>query len=339
MQTHAQTFKAYRTYEDQGIVASRFVDLKVDELDPGDVLVRTKYSTINYKDALSYNGTGRIMRKFPTVAGIDMSGTVEQSSDARWKKGDKVIVHAYDMGVAHDGGYSEFVRVPGDWVVRRPESMTAFDAMTLGTAGFTAALAIHLMQHNGLKPGSGPVAVTGATGGVGCVAVEILAKLGYQVVAITGKAKEEGDWLRSIGAKEVLARQSIDLTKIRPLGTATYAGAIDNLGGDILAWLLSMQKVGGTVAAVGLAADMKLHTTVAPFILRGVHLLGVDSANCPMALRQAIWNRLAVDWRPDRVHDQVRTIDFEELPTHFDAYLKGMVRGRTVVRVGRDTHP
>ena len=339
MQTHAQMFKAYRTYEDQGIVASRFVDLKVDELDPGDVLVRTKYSTINYKDALSYNGTGRIMRKFPTVAGIDMSGTVEQSSDARWKKGDKVIVHAYDMGVAHDGGYSEFVRVPGDWVVRRPESMTAFDAMTLGTAGFTAALAIHLMQHNGLKPGSGPVAVTGATGVVGCVAVEILAKLGYQVVAITGKAKEEGDWLRSIGAKEVLARQSIDLTKIRPLGTATYAGAIDNLGGDILAWLLSMQKVGGTVAAVGLAADMKLHTTVAPFILRGVHLLGVDSANCPMALRQAIWNRLAVDWRPDRVHDQVRTIDFEELPTHFDAYLKGMVRGRTVVRVGRDTHP
>jgi len=339
VQTHAQTFKAYRTYEDQGIVASRFVDMKIDELDPGDVLVRTKYSTINYKDALSYNGTGRIMRKFPTIAGIDMSGTVEQSSDARWKKGDKVIVHAYDMGVAHDGGYSEFVRVPGDWIVRRPESMTAFDAMTLGTAGYTAALAIHLMQHNGLAPKNGPVAVTGATGGVGCVAIEILAKLGYHVVAITGKAKEEAGWLKSIGAAEVLARQSIDLTKIRPLGPATYAGAIDNLGGDILAWLLSMQKIGGTVAAVGLAADMKLNTTVAPFILRGVHLLGVDSANTPMALRQALWNKLAVEWRPDRVHDQVRTIDFEDLPTHFDAYLKGMVRGRTVVRVGRDTHP
>lgn len=339
MQTHAQTFKAYRTYEDQGIVASRFVDMKVEELDPGDVLVRTKYSTINYKDALSYNGTGRIMRKFPTIAGIDMSGTVEQSSDPRWKKGDKVIVHAYDMGVSHDGGYSEFVRVPGDWIVRRPESMTAFDAMTLGTAGYTAALAIHLMQHNGLAPKNGPVAVTGATGGVGCVAIEILAKLGYAVVAITGKAKEESGWLKSIGASEVLARQSIDLTKIRPLGAATYAGAIDNLGGDILAWLLSMQKIGGTVAAVGLAADMKLHTTVAPFILRGVHLLGVDSANTPMALRQALWNKLAVEWRPDRVHDQVRTIDFEDLPTHFDAYLKGMVRGRTVVRVGRDTHP
>jgi putative YhdH/YhfP family quinone oxidoreductase len=334
-----QTYKAYRTNEDPGIVASRFVDMEVDELDPGDVLVRTKYSTINYKDALSYNGTGRIMRKFPTVAGIDMSGTVESSSDPRWRKGDKVIVHAYDMGVAHDGGYSEYVRVPGDWIVRRPEGMTAFDAMTLGTAGFTAALAIHLMQHNGLEPSKGPVAVTGATGGVGCIAVEILAKLGYDVVAITGKAKEEGNWLRMIGAKEVLARQSIDLAKIRPLGASTYAGAIDNLRGDMLAWLLSMQKIGGTVAAVGLAADMKLITTVAPFILRGVHLLGVDSANCPMALRQMLWNKLAVAWRPDRVHDQVRTIDFDDLPTHFDAYLKGMVRGRTVVRVGHDTHP
>ena len=334
-----QTFKAYRTYEDHGIVASRFVDMKVDELDPGDVLVRTKYSTINYKDALSYNGTGRIMRKFPTVGGIDMSGTVESSSDPRWHKGDKVIVHAYDMGVAHDGGYSEYVRVPGDWIVRRPAGMTAFDAMTLGTAGFTAALAIHLMQHNGLEPSKGPVAVTGATGGVGCIAIEVLAKLGYDVVAITGKAKEEGNWLRMIGAKEVLARQSIDLAKIRPLGPATYAGAIDNLGGDMLAWLLSMQKIGGTVAAVGLAADMKLITTVAPFILRGAHLLGVDSANTPMALRQMLWNKLAVQWRPDRVHDQVRTIDFDDLPTHFDAYLKGMVRGRTVVRVGHDTHP
>ena len=332
-------FKAYRTFEENGQIHSRFVDMKLDELDAGDVVVRTKYSTINYKDALSYNGAGRIMRKFPTVAGIDMSGTVESSSDPRWKKGDKVIVHAYDMGVSHDGGYAEMVRVPGDWIVRRPESMTAFDAMTLGTAGFTAAQAIHLMQHNGLKPENGPVAVSGATGGVGCVAIEVLAKLGYHVVAITGKAKEDGDWLKSIGAREVVARQSIDFTRIRPLGPATYAGAIDNLGGDMLAWLLSMQRIGGTVAAVGLAADMKLHTTVAPFILRGVHLLGTDSANCPMSLRQTLWNRLAVDWRPDRVHDQVRTIDFDDLPTHFDAYIKGMIRGRTVVRIGRDTHP
>ncbi|HVF62407.1 MAG TPA: oxidoreductase [Casimicrobiaceae bacterium] len=327
-----QTFKAYRTFEEDKAVKSRFVDMTIDDLSPGEVVVRTKYSTINYKDALSHDGTGRIMRKFPTVAGIDMAGTVESSSDSRWKKGDKVIVHGYELGVSHDGGYSEHVRVPADWVVRRPESMTAFDAMTLGTAGYTAGLAVHLMQHNGLKPVSGPVAVTGATGGVGSVAIEILAKLGYEVHAITGKP-EESRYLKSIGAKEIVDRKSIDLTKIRPLDKSTWAGAVDNLGGDILAWMLSTSRDDGTVAAVGLAADMKLHTTVAPFILRGVHLLGVNSANTPMPLRQTIWNKLAVDWRPDQVHDQVRTIDFDELPTHFDAYLKGMVRGRTVVRV------
>ena len=333
-----QTFRAYRTFEQDTVVQSRFVDMTENELDPGDVVIRTKYSTINYKDALSYNGSGRIMRKYPTVAGIDMAGTVERSADSRWKRGDKVIVTGYDVGVAHDGGYAELARVPGDWVVRRPESMTAFDAMTIGTAGFTAALAIHLMEHNGLKPENGRVAVTGATGGVGSIAIEILAKLGYDVVAITGKAKE-ADYLKSVGAKEVLLRQSLDFMQIRPLDKATWAGAIDNLGGDMLSWLLSTMQVAGTVAAVGLAADMKLNTTVAPFILRGVHLLGVDSVNCPMNLRQTLWNRLAVQWRPDQVHDQVRTIDFDELPMHFDAYLKGMVRGRTVVRIGADSHP
>ena len=333
-----QKLKAYRTFQENNAVVSRFVELGVDDLDPGDVVVRTKYSTINYKDALSYNGAGKIMRKYPTNAGIDMAGTVETSADSRWKRGDKVIVHAYDMGVAHDGGYAEFVRVPGDWIVRRPESMTAFDAMTLGTAGFTAAQAIMLMEHNGLKPENGPVAVTGATGGVGSVAVEILAKTGYEVVAITGK-KEETRYLKGLGAKEVLLRQSIDLSKLRPLDKSTWAGAVDNLGGDLLAWLLSTMKIGGVVGAVGLAADMKLHTTVAPFILRGVSLLGADSANCPMSIRQRIWNKLAVEWRPDQVHDQVRTIDFDDLPTHFEPYLKGMVRGRTVVRIAPDTHP
>ena len=328
-------FKAYRTFEENKVVTSRFVEMTQEELDPGEVVVRTKYSTINFKDALSYNGAGRIMRKYPTNAGIDMAGTVESSADARWRRGDKVIVHAYDMGVAHDGGYAEYVRVPADWVVRRPESMTAFDAMTLGTAGFTAAQAIMLMERNGLAPDKGPVAVTGATGGVGSVAVEILAKIGYHVVAITGKEEEAG-YLKGLGAKEVLARQSIDLAKIRPLEKATWAGAVDNLGGDILAWLLATMKVGGTVGAVGLAADMKLNSTVAPFILRGAALLGADSVNCPMALRQKIWNKLAVEWRPDQVHDQVRTIDFVDLPTHFDAYIKGLVRGRTVDKIAAD---
>ena len=333
-----QKFKAYRTFQDESGVRSRFVDLSLGDLDEGDVIIKTKYSDINYKDALSYNGTGKIMRKFPTVDGIDMAGTVEESRDARFRRGDKAIVTGYDMGVSHDGGYSEYVRVPADWIVRRPESMTAFDAMTLGTAGFTAALAIHQMQHNGLAPDRGPVAVTGATGGVGSVAIDILDKLGYHVVAITGKQKET-EYLRGIGAREVLLRQSIDLEKVKPLERATYAGAIDNLGGPILNWLLASSQVGGNVAAVGLAASMQLDTSVAPFILRGVNLLGVDSVNCPADLRQTLWNKLAVQWRPDRVHDQVVTIDFDELPMHFDAYLKGMVRGRTVVRIGADTHP
>jgi acrylyl-CoA reductase (NADPH) len=331
-------FKAYRTFQDDQGVSSRFVEMTEEELDPGDVLVRTKYSTINYKDALSYNGAGRIMRKYPTVGGIDMAGTVEASADARFKRGDKVIVHAYDFGVGHDGGYAEYTRVPADWVVRRPDGMTAFDAMTMGTAGFTAAQAIMLMEHCGLTPAKGPVAVTGATGGVGSVAIEILSRTGYHVVAITGKEEESG-YLRSLGAKEVRLRQSIDVATLRPLEKAIWAGAIDNLGGELLSWLLASMKIGGTIASVGLAASSKLETTVMPFILRGVQLLGVDSANCPMELRQKIWNKLAGAWRPSRVHDLVRTIEFEDLPTHFDAYLKGLVRGRTVVRIAADTHP
>jgi acrylyl-CoA reductase (NADPH) len=330
-------FKAFRTFEENKVVSSRFVEMTQGELDPGEVVIKAKYSTINYKDALSQNGAGKIMRKYPTNAGIDVAGTVEASTDPRFKAGDKVIVTGYDFGVAHDGGYAEHVRVPADWVVRRPESMTAFDAMTLGTAGFTAALAVSLMEHNGLKPSSGPVAITGATGGVGSVAIEILKKLGYHVVAITGKPKEAA-YLKDIGASEVLLRQSLDLSAIRPLGKATWAGAVDNLGGDLLASLLSMMHIGGTVASVGLAADYKLNTTVMPFILRGVHLLGVDSANCDMSIRQKLWNKLAVEWRPDRVHDLVHTIDFDELPTHFDPYLKGLVRGRTVVRIAPDSH-
>ena len=330
-------FKAYRTFEEDKVVSSRFVEMSIPELDPGEVVIKAKYSTINYKDALSFNGAGRIMRKYPTNAGIDVAGTVESSADPRFKPGDKAIVTGYDLGVAHDGGYAEHVRVPAAWVVRRPESMTAFDAMTLGTAGFTAALAILLMEHNGLTPASGPVAVTGATGGVGSVAIEILRKTGYHVVAITAKP-EEAAYLKEIGASEVLLRQSLDVTNIRPLGKATWAGVVDNLGGDLLASLISMMKIGGTVASVGLAADTKLNTTVMPFILRGVRLLGVDSANCDMSIRQKLWNKLAVEWRPDRVHDLVRTIDFDDLPTHFDPYLKGLVRGRTVVRIAPDSH-
>ena len=327
-----QTFKAYRTFENNKVISSRFVDIALDELDPGDVVIKTKYSTVNYKDALSYNGAGKIMRKYPTVAGIDMAGTVETSTDPRFKHGDKVVVHGYDMGVAHDGGYAEYVRVPGDWIVRRPPEMTAFEAMTLGTAGYTAALAIELMLHNVLKPENGPVIVDGATGGVGSVAIDVLSKLGFSVTALTGKEREAA-YLKSIGASDIVARQSIDLAKIKPLDKATWAGAVDNLGGDVLAWMLSTMKIGGTVASVGLAADPKLNTTVMPFILRGVHLLGTDSANTPMPLRQKIWNRLAAEWKPSRAQAHVTDIDFHELPQVFGGFLKGTIRGRYVVKI------
>jgi NADPH2:quinone reductase len=299
-----QTFKAYRTFQDEKAVVSRFVDMKEDELDAGDVLIRTKYSTINYKDALSYNGTGRIMRKYPTVAGIDMAGTVERSNDPRWKRGDKVIVTGYDLGVAHDGGYAELVRVPADWVVRRPESMTAFDAMTLGTAGFTAALAIHLMEHNGLKPENGRVAVTGATGGVGSVATEILAKEGYNVVAITGKEEPSTCEYR----RQEVCCASRSTSPIKPLDRRR--GWRDRQPRRRHpAWLSTSRSTAQWPRSVS-------RRTQAHHVRRAVHparraLLGVDSG-APMNAEAGTSRR---EWRPDRVHDLVRTIDFDELPS------------------------
>ncbi len=327
-----ERFRAYRTFEENKVVSSRFVEMSLDELSPGDVVIRTEYSTINYKDALSHNGTGRIMRRYPCVAGIDGAGTVVRSSDPRFREGDRVIAHAYDIGVGHDGGYAEYMRVPADWVVSMPAAMTSKEAMALGTAGFTAAQAILLLEHNGLVPGSGPVLVTGATGGVGSVAIEILAKSGYEVVALTGKESEHA-YLSGLGASDILLRQSVDLTRIRPLDKATWAGGVDSLGGDMLAWMLSTMKIGAPVAAVGLALDFRLNTTVMPFILRGVHLLGTDSVNCPLPLRQRIWNRLGAEWKPEKVIGGVRTVPFADLPQAFDGYLKGTVRGRAVVAI------
>jgi len=247
-----QKFKAYRTFQENGVVSSRFVEMGLDELDPGDVVVKTKYSTINYKDALSYNGTGKIMRKYPTVAGIDMAGTVDTSADPRFKHGDKVIVHAYDVGVAHDGGYSEYVRVPADWVVPIPEGLTPFDVMTIGTAGFTAALSVIEMERNGLSPERGPVIVAGATGGVGSIAVECLSARGYAVTALTGKAHAE-EFLRTLGAKEVLQRNTLQMGT-RPLEKATWAGAVDPVGGEILAWLTRTMAYGTRSASSGCTA-------------------------------------------------------------------------------------
>jgi acrylyl-CoA reductase (NADPH) len=323
-------FKVYRLREQERKVVAAFEQASIDELDPGEVVVRVAYSGVNYKDALAATGAGRIIRRFPCVGGIDLAGTVIESSDARFTKGDAVLATSYDIGVGHDGGYAEYARVKGDWVVPIPKGMSLFEAMALGTAGFTAGLAVVRMEHEGLKPGAGPVIVTGATGGVGSIAIDILAGLGHHVVALTGK-EHESAYLRDLGAREVMLRASLDLAKIKPLDKTTWAGAVDNLGGDVLAWLLATMQIGAPLAAVGLAASMELKTTVAPLILRGVSLLGVDSVNCPMPQRRRVWERLASDLKPKHLAGMTRTIPFDDLPTVFDDFLKARIRGRIVV--------
>ncbi len=278
-------FKVYRLREVEKKVVAAFEQSSIDELDPGEVTVRVAYSSVNYKDALAATGTGRIIRRFPCVGGIDLSGTVIESSDPRFKKGDAVISTSYDIGVAHDGGYGEYARVKADWVVPMPKGMSLFEAMALGTAGLHGGPRGRALEHEGLRPGSGQVVVTGATGGVGSIAIDMLAGLGYHVVAITGK-EQEVSYLKGLGAKDVTLRGSLDLAKIKPLEKTLWAGAVDNLGGEMLAWLASTMQIGAPIASVGLAASMNLNTTVAPFILRGVSLLGVDSVNCPMAQRR-----------------------------------------------------
>ncbi len=325
-----EKFQAYRIDEVDKKVSAAFVECTLDDLDAGEVVVRVAYSDVNYKDALAATGKGRILLRPSCIGGIDLSGTVVSSSDPRFAKGDAVLATSYDIGVKHHGGYAQYARLPADWVVKLPQGMTLWEAMAFGTAGFTAGLAIVRMESVGLKPANGPVIVSGATGGVGSVAIDALARLGYHVVALTGKANE-ADYLRGIGAKEVKLRSEPDLAKIRPLDKALWAGAVDNLGGEVLAWMASTMKIGGAIASIGLAASHSLNTTVMPFILRGASLLGVDSVNCPMAVRQEVWRRLANDMKPAHLKTMARTIPFAELPTVFDAFIAGQARGRVVV--------
>lgn len=323
-------FKVYRIHEIEKKTVARFESVAIDELDPGEVVLRVAYSSVNYKDALAATGAGKVIRRFPCVGGIDMSGTVIESSDTRFTKGDAVIATSYDLGVSHDGGYGEYARVPADWLVPMPRGLNLFEAMALGTAGYTAGLGVVRMEHNGLKPANGPVVVSGATGGVGSIAIDILAKLGYQVTALTGK-EGEAAYLKSLGAKEVMPRASLDLSRIRPLEKTLWAGAVDNLGGEVLAWMAANMMQGGTIASIGLAASMNLNTTVAPFILRGACLLGIDSGYTPMALRQQVWNRLAADMKPPHLKEITRTVPFEELPGVFEKLIQSRARGRIVV--------
>ena len=325
-------FRAYRIFYENGNTVSRFVDVALDDLDPGDVVIRAVYSSINYKDALAATGAGKIIRRFPCNGGVDVAGVVESSLDARFKPGDEVIVTGYDMGVAHDGGFAEYVRVPAAWVVSKPEGLTLLQAMALGTAGFTAALSIHRLEQNDLKPDNGPVLVTGATGGVGSLAIMMLAQLGYRVVAVTGKPFEH-DHLKSLGASEVLIRSGIDLASTRPLEKAQWAGALDAVGGSMLSWLVRSMMQGGVVASFGNTGGAELHTTVYPFILRGVRLIGIDSANTTMPLREKIWQRLARELLPAQLEKITRVIPFEQMPGLFQEMLQGQSQGRKVVKI------
>ncbi|MEO7774373.1 MAG: oxidoreductase [Steroidobacteraceae bacterium] len=326
-------FRAFRIHEEEKKIVARFEQLTLDHLSAGDVVIRVEYSDINYKDALAATGAGRILRKYPLVGGIDLAGTVESSSDARFKKGDAVLVTGCGLSETHDGGYAQFARVPGECVIAMPPGLDSITAMSLGTAGFTAAYAIQKMELNGQKPANGPVVVNGATGGVGSIAIDMLAGRGYDVTAITGK-EESSDYLMSLGAKHVLLRKDIDYGS-KPLERARWAGAIDSVGGDMLTWFTRTMENWGNIASIGMAGGSNLNTTVLPFILRGVNLLGINSSATRREPRLDIWKRIATDLKPrhlDRIVTQ--RIKLEALPQAFDAYIKGTVTGRTVVEVG-----
>ncbi len=325
-------FRAYQLTETpERKIRAEFVERTLDELDPGDVVVRVAYSDINYKDALAATGKGRILRRPKCIGGIDFSGTVVSSDNPRFAKGDAVVAVSGDhVGVDHDGGYSQYARVQGDWLLKLPKGMSLWDAMAFGTAGYTAGIAVVRMEHEGLKPANGPVIVNGATGGVGSIAIQAFSRLGYHVVALTGK-DSEADWLKKLGAKEIMLRKDLNLEKVKPLDKATWAGAIDNLGGDYLAWMLSTMKDNGVIGSVGLAASTSLNTTVMPLILRGVRLLGINSGDSARDVRETVWRRLATDLRPPLLKEMCRTIPFRELPSAFNDFIEGKVTRRVVV--------
>jgi len=326
-------FKAFRIHSEGGKIVARFEELGLDDLAPGEVVIRVTHSGINYKDALAATGAGKILRRYPLIGGIDLAGIVESSNDPRFAPGTAALVTGCGLSETHDGGYAQFARVPGDWVIPMPPGLDAFTAMALGTAGFTAALAIHRMEQNGQEPAGGPIAVTGASGGVGSIAIDMLSARGYRVVAVSGKA-DAVPYLRELGASEVLLRASLDLGS-RPLENARFGGAIDNLGGDTLTWLTRTVDFWGNIASIGLASGAGFTTTVMPFILRGVALLGVNSSATRREWRLAVWRRIATDLRPRHIERIVtRTIPFDELPGAFPDYIAGRVTGRTVVRIG-----
>lgn len=325
------TLRAVRVFEEGGKAVARLVTIPLEELSPGEVTIRAAYSGINFKDALAVTGKGRILKRFPLNAGIDVAGTVEASTDPRFAPGDEVLVNGMGLGETADGGLAEIVRVPADWVVPMPPGLTPFEAMALGTAGFSAALAIERMERMGQRAEAGPIVVTGATGGVGSIAVSILAGRGYRVVAVSGRPEHRA-YLEGLGASEVSTPEALELGK-RPLESARFAGVVDNVGGALLSGLIRHVGLWGNVACVGNAADPALETTVFPLILRGVNLLGVSSANCPMDLRKAVWDRLGAEWKP-RALDAIvsKTIPLDAVIQEAEVLMSRAGRGRVVVR-------
>ncbi len=325
------TFKAIRIDKAEKGTTAALVQFDEADLMEGDVTVRVEWSTLNYKDGLAVSGKAPVVRRFPMIAGIDFSGTVEQSSHPRWKVGDRVICNGWGLGETHLGAYAEKARVKGDWLVRLPDNISARDAMAIGTAGYTAMLAVLALEQHGLTPSQGPVVVTGAAGGVGSVAIAVLSKLGYHVIASTGRASETA-YLKSLGAAEVIDRNELS-GPAKALAKERWAAGVDSVGSTTLANLLSMTKYRGAIAACGLAAGMDLPTSVAPFILRGVCLLGIDSVMCPLELREIAWKRLGTDLESAKLSEITQEINLDEVIGAAARILAGQVRGRIVVKI------
>ena len=329
----ANPFKALLAAESDGDVRIDFAELSEDDLPKGDVLVKVGYSTLNYKDGLALSGNkARIMRKLPMVPGIDLAGTVERSESPDYKPGDHVLVNGWGLGETEWGGYSQKARLKSAWLVPLPDAFSEQQAMAIGTAGFTAMLAVMALEHMDVRPGRGEVLVTGAAGGVGSVAVAVLAKLGYDVAASTGRA-ETHDYLRGLGANSIVGREELEAESKRPLESARWVGAVDTVGGKILAAVLRAIDSFGAVSACGNAGGFDLQTTVLPFILRGISLMGINSVYCPVERRREAWRRLAVDLPIDKLDEMTTVIPFGDLLARSKDILKGQIRGRTVVDV------
>jgi acrylyl-CoA reductase (NADPH) len=326
------TFKAMVIEKTEGGTAAALKDFDEMNLMDGDVTVRVDYSTVNYKDGLALTGKAPVVRRFPMIAGIDFAGTVESSSHPDWKAGDKVVLNGWGLGETHLGAYAEKARVKGDWLVRRPDGISARDAMAIGTAGYTAMLCVMALERHGLTPASGPIVVTGAAGGVGSVAIAILAKLGFQVIAVTGRT-QEADYLKGLGAAEILDRKEL-AGPAKPMAKERWAGGVDAVGSNTLANVLSMTRYGGAVAACGLAGGMDLPGSVAPFILRGVCLYGIDSVMCPIARRREAWKRLEKDLDLQKLAAMTTEIGLTDLADAARRIVAGEVRGRIVVKIG-----